>query len=117
MSEHVDQHSSDINPLSALEAKSLESSLKALWDRAKRTGELIAQLREERSGLQRRVEELEREIGQLREVVSQKDELVKKISAEPMRPSGKNGVVLSDGERQQLGARVKELLAKIEGYL
>jgi predicted nucleic acid-binding Zn-ribbon protein len=117
MSEHVDQHSSDITPLRALEAKSLETSLKALWDRTKRAGELIVQLREDRTGLRRRVDELEQEIVQLKEEVSHKEELIKKISAEPMRPSGKNGVVLSDGERRQLGARVKELLAKIEGYL
>lgn len=113
----MDQHSSDINPLAALEAKSLEASLKALWDRAKRAGELIAQLRDERSAFQHRVEELEHEITQLREELSQKDELIKKASSAPPRQPGKDGVILSDAERQQLEARVRELLAKIEGYL
>jgi chromosome segregation ATPase len=113
----VDQHSSDITPLTALEAKSLEASLKALWDRTKRAGELIAQLRDERSALQRRLDGLEHEVTQLRDELSQKDELIKKVSSEPLRQSGKDGVALLDGERQQLEARVRELLAKIEGYL
>ena len=113
----MDQHSSDTNLPTALEAKSLEAGLKALWERARRAGELIAQLREERASLRLKVDELEGEVAHLKDEVGQKVELLRKLNTEAAKPSVKNGVLISDGEREQLGARVKELLAKIEGYL
>ena len=117
LSENVVQRVDETNLLPSVEAKSLEASLKVLWDRTRRVGELLAQMREERVALQKKVEILEREVTRLTEDVLQKDELLKKLKAEPPRQPGNDGVLVPDGERQQLGIKVRELLAKIEGYL
>ena len=44
----MDQHAADTGIPVQGDARSLENSLKALWDRARRAAELITQLREEK---------------------------------------------------------------------
>lgn len=112
----VDQRIDDTAQAPA-DAKSVEASLKALWDKTKRAGELIAELRTERTTLQRKLQELEQELGTVRTQLGQREEMIKKLVADASKMAPKEDVLFTDGERQALTTKVKELLAKIEGYL
>jgi uncharacterized coiled-coil DUF342 family protein len=91
---------------------SLDEAFQALWDRARRTGELIQQLREERRALAAQVEQLRNEVRELQQDVQKRDDQIKRGATEAAANTG-----LGNGERQVLASRVKELLAKIDAYL
>jgi predicted nucleic acid-binding Zn-ribbon protein len=112
----VDQRAGDAQPKPVVETSPLEELLKALWERTKQAGELIAQLREDKSGLQKRLGDLEQEVAELRRQVDQKEESLRKVSADLSRQAAKDAVLFTDGERQVLTNKVKELLAKLDLY-
>ena len=98
------------------DARSLENSLKALWDRVRKASEVIAQLREDKRVLTSRVAELE---SQVRHVQA---ELARKTQAEAAGDSQGAGArrgsgALDNGEREALAGRLKDLLAKLDSYL
>lgn len=93
----------------------IEESLKVLWEKVRRAGEVITQLREERQALQAQVGLLQQEVARLREELAQKDQQLQRLAAGVQE--AKNAAILSNGERAQLAARVKELLARIDAYL
>jgi len=86
--------------------------LKNAWDRAKRAADTIARLREEKAQLEAKVTSLEEEVVRLKEVLAKSEEAVKSIPTVQGDHS-----FLSNGEREQLSVRVKELLAKLDGYV
>lgn len=94
------------------DARAVEAALKALWDRARRAGELITSLREENSSLRSRVEELQARVLQLEEEVEHQRQL-----PDPVAEAKPGAVVFGNGERELLISRVKHLLAKLEAYL
>jgi predicted nucleic acid-binding Zn-ribbon protein len=85
--------------------KSVETGLKSLWESVRRAADAVARLREEKRELQLRLERMEKEILQLRQAVQQRRQGV------DLGPAGPGG------ERDQLAARVKELIAKLDAYL
>jgi hypothetical protein len=107
----VDQSSTDA--IAQGEPDGLESGLRGLWDRVKRAGELIAALREENAQLHVRAEQLERELRRVQVELQKKDHAL--LETEAGRAAG--DAVLSNGEREALIVRVRELLTRIEGYL
>jgi vacuolar-type H+-ATPase subunit D/Vma8 len=90
----------------------IESQIKALWEKAQTAGNLIARLKEEKQVLQTRTEQLERENAKLRSEISVKEQHVQKTVAE-----AKSTAIISNGEKEQITAKVKELLARIDAYL
>ena len=90
------------------EGKSVESLLKALWESARRAGEALTRLREEKQQLQTLVTRLEKELQEVRAEIAQ----LKKHAGE--RPQG---ATLAGGDRDLLAVRVKELIAKLDAYL
>jgi uncharacterized coiled-coil DUF342 family protein len=90
----------------------LDEAFQALWDRARRTADVIQQLREERRALTAQVEQLRNEVRVLQQEVQNKDDQIKRVAQEATASAG-----LGNGERQALVARAKDLLAKIEAYL
>ena len=113
----MDQHSSDISSALYGEAKAVDASLRALWERVKRAAETITQLRDDKKMLQARVEELEQQLLDLQQEVAEKKTLIGKQASELAQSSSKQGAVILNGEREELAVRVKSLLTKLEAYL
>ncbi len=113
----MDQHSSDISSALYGDTKAVETSLRALWERAKRAAEIIVQLREEKKMLQAKVEELEQELRGLQVELTEKKAFISKQASELATASSKQGAALLNGEREELAVRVKSLLSKLETYL
>ena len=112
----MEQQTSEVSPHQT-EGRSVEGSLKALWEAARRAGELIAQLRGENRVLSTKAEELQREVTQLQQELVKKDQIISKLSAEQAGAQSKRAVHFADGERELLASKVRDLLAKIESYL
>ncbi len=113
----MDQHSYDISSALYGDTKAVEASLRALWERARRAAETIAQLREEKKTMQVKLEQLEQELQGLQREVAEKDAVIKKQASELAQTSSKQDAVILNGEREELAVRVKTLLSKLEAYL
>ena len=111
----VEQQGDTVQGLPA-ELKGVESSLKTLWERARRTSEVIHGLREEKRELQAKVEQMEQEMRRLHQEMAKKEQTLRTVGA-----TGEEGlrkaVVIADGEREAMATRIKSLLAKLEAYL
>lgn len=110
----MDQNSAETSHILQSDTKAIDAWLKSLWDRAKKAAELIARLREEKKDLQARVSSLESELLQVRNELAKNEELIRSLSTD-RDDAGRSGVL--NGEQDQLGARVKVLLAKLDEYL
>jgi len=97
--------------------RTIEASLKGLWERARRAGELITELRGEKRLLVTRLEELERQVAMLQQELARKEQLMRKAVAEAGASAASRAAVLADGEREALAQKVRELLVKLEAYL
>lgn len=118
--ESVDSHSED-EPLT--DEQRLEELFQGLWDRVKRAGDLISSLRSENVALGGRVGELEAQLRSAQKELTEhkkellgKDELIRGF-AERESAEANNGKILSNGEREAIAAKAKELLERIQGYL
>lgn len=96
---------------------SIESQIKLLWEKAQEAGVLIARLREEKKALQTDNEHLEREITKLRSDMLASESQIQKLTAAQSAHEPRSTATISNGEREQLTAKVKELLARIDAYL
>ena len=99
------------------EGRNIESALKTLWEKARRAGELIAALKEENTGLRTKLQEVQAEVEHLKEDLVQRDQTISKLEAEQAEADSKRAEMFSNGEREALAAKVKDLLAKIDSYL
>ncbi len=93
----------------------IEESLKILWEKVRRAGDVISQLREERQALQAQTTLLQQEVAKLRNELASKEQQLQRAAAGTQEM--KAAAIISNGERQQLAAKVKELLARIDAYL
>lgn len=101
----------------ANDLRPIETGLKALWERARKTSEVIHTLREERKLLLAKVDDLLRENQRLQQDVVRKDQLLKSVTASAQEVAAKKTGIFPDGEREVMVARVKTLLAKLDSYL
>ena len=111
----MDQVGSDRSAL-LVEERNLDGALKSLWERARRAGEAIQTLREENASLRTRLAELEGELGTLRSELGRKDAAISELRAAQTEAEDQ-AVLVTNGDREALVARVKLLLAKLESYL
>lgn len=116
-SARVDQQQTDTGTGPSTEIRPIESSLKALWERARKASEAIHTLREERKLLLAKVEDLLRENQRLQQDVVRKDQLLKSATASAQEVAAKKTGAFPDGEREVMVARIKTLLAKLDTYL
>ena len=112
----MDQNPSEGSGAPLGEIRTIESGLKLLWERTRRAAELIAELRSERRELQAQVGKLDEEVRRLRDELARKEHLVRKLSAEAVDSSARAALV-TDGEREDLLAKVRDLLGKLESHL
>ncbi len=110
----MDQTSAEVSTASTGSTASVEGSIGALWECAKRASEFITQLRSEKRALQGRVDQLERDLRQLRAELSKIEQAVK---SGPDAGEGRHGALFTNGDRDAMMRRVKELLAKLDAYL
>lgn len=110
----MDQNSAEATHILPGDTKAIDVWLKGLWDRAKKAAELISRLREEKAELQARVNTLEEELSRLRGDLTKSEEMLRAVSSDRADPDQS---FLSNGEREQLSAKVKDLLAKLEAYI
>jgi len=96
------------------DVRSVENALKALWERVRRAGDLIQQLREERQGLLTQVEQLRTEVQHLQNELSRKEQI---LGSMPPPREGDAARAFGNGEREALAQKVKDLLARIDAYL
>lgn len=99
-----------------VEERNLESALKSLWDRARKAGEAIASLREENALLRSRLSEVEAELVALRAELGRKDAAINELRT-AQAEAEQQAVLVTNGDREAVVARVKLLLAKLEAYL
>lgn len=99
------------------ELQSLEGGLRVLWEQVRLAGESIVRLRGEKSTLQSRVTELEAQLRASERALAVEREELKKLEAGRIEREAQGNTLFSDGERDALAAKVKDLLARIDAYL
>jgi len=99
------------------ELQTLEGGLRVLWERVRLAGETIVRLREERSALQARVTDLEAQLRASERTLAGERETLKKLEAGRIEREAEGNALFSDGERDALAAKVRDLLARIDAYL
>ena len=100
------------------DVRAVEHALKGLWERVRRAGDIIQQLREERRALLSQVEQLRGDVQNLQEDLARKDQLLRKAQSERAVPAtAADTVSLSNGDREAMARKVKELLQKLDAYL
>jgi predicted nuclease with TOPRIM domain len=95
----------------------VEVMLQDLWEKVRSAAELIVELRSQRSILEVQAEELQKEVVRLKKQCSEHEDVVKSLSEQLIAAGSVEGKMLSNGERERIAARVKDLLARIDGYL
>ena len=110
----MDQTSAETTHILQGDTKAIDALLKNLWDRAKKAAEMISRLREEKAELHAIVASMEGELSRLKQDVVKNEEMIRSLSAE--RVEGNHSLV-SNGERELISARVKDLLTKLDGYI
>ena len=110
----MEHNSADTTQVLHADAKAIDAWLKSLWDKVKKAAELISQLREEKAELQARVASLESDLARIRQQLSKDEDLIQTLSAE--RGDARQQV-FTNGEREQLSVRVRDLLAKLDPYI
>ena len=113
----MDQNSPEVGSPASGDLRTIEGSLKGLWERTRRAAELITELRGEKRVLQSRLEELERQVAMLQQELAKKEQLLRKVTAESGASAASRAALLAEGEREALAQRVKELLVKLAAYL
>ncbi len=113
----MEQQQPESGPGFPAELKAVESSLKALWERARRTSEVIHGLREEKQELMSKVEQLENDVRRLQQEMTRKEQTLRAVGAAEDEATLKKALVIGNGERDALATRIKLLLAKLEAYL
>jgi len=110
VSNSVDPQAVDESPRPAEDVRSVEGSVRALWESARRAAEMIAGLRQERQALQEQVARLEKELQQAR---GESVQLRKQASEQ----TKEGGASIAGGDRDLLAAKIRDLIAKLDAYL
>lgn len=110
----MEDSSGDTASAEVADVRSVENAVKALWERVRRAGDLIQQLREERQALLVQVEQLRAEVQHVQNELTRKEQL---INSMPPAGAGDGTKVFGNGEREALAQKVKDLLARIDAYL
>lgn len=113
----MDQHSTTTHTTVPRALQGVEAGLRKLWEKTRRAGELIAQLRAEKADLDSKVGQLEGEVTQLKEQLAMKEELIQTMSEKQSIAEATGGDIMVDGDREAFRTKIKELLARIDGYL
>ncbi|TSA20955.1 hypothetical protein D4R75_06880 [bacterium] len=111
-----DQHVA-AEAMSGKDIKTLETSLEALWDKARRVSEVLVQLKETNGVLQRKVEDFEVVEQNLKQELAVKERELERLRQEALRLQSNGSNILTKEEKEALKARIKDLIGKINSHL
>lgn len=111
-----DQHV-EAEVISGKDIKTIETSLEALWDKARRVSELLVQLKETNGVLQRKVEDLEAVEQNLKLELAAKERELERLRQDALRLQSNGSNILTKEEKEALKARIKDLIGKINSHL
>ena len=111
-----DQHVT-AEAISGKDIKTLENSLEALWDKARRVSEVLVQLKETNGVLQRKVEDFEIVEQNLKQQLVAKERELERLRQEALRLQSNGSNILTKEEKEALKARIKDLIGKINSHL
>ncbi len=111
-----DQHT-EAEVISGKDIKTIESSLEALWDKARRVSEVLVQLKETNGVLQRKVEDLEAGAQNLKQELTARDRELERLRQDALRLQSNGSNILTKEEKEALKARIKDLIGKINSHL
>jgi septal ring factor EnvC (AmiA/AmiB activator) len=103
--------------MSGKDIKTLETSLEALWDKARRVSEVLVQLKETNGVLQRKVEDFEVVEQNLKQELAAKERELERLRQEALRLQSNGSNILTKEEKEALKARIKDLIGKINSHL
>jgi len=103
--------------MSGKDIKTLETSLEALWDKARRVSEVLVQLKETNGVLQRKVEDFEVVEQNLKQELAVKERELERLRQEALRLQSNGSNILTKEEKEALKARIKDLIGKINSHL
>jgi len=110
----VEDSTGDTTAAGGADVRSVENAVKALWEKVRRAGDLIQQLREERQALLVQIEQLRAELQHVQNELARKDQMVASM---PQSGAPDGARAFGNGEREVLAQKVKDLLARIDAYL
>jgi BMFP domain-containing protein YqiC len=111
-----DQHV-EAEVMSGKDIRSLETSLEALWEKARRVSEALVQTREKNGDLRKRMEDLEAVEQRLMQELADKEREVERLRQEVLRAQSNGSNILTKEEKEALKARIKDLITKISSHL
>ena len=103
--------------ISGKDIKTIETSLEALWDKARRVSEVLVQLKETNGVLQRKVEDLEAVERNLKQELAARDRELERLRQDALRLQSNGSNILTKEEKEALKARIKDLIGKINSHL
>ena len=103
--------------ISGKDIKSLESSLEALWEKARRVSEMLVHMRETNSDLLKRIDALESSDDHLKRELASKERELELLRKEALRLQSNGSNFLTKEEKEALKARIKDLIIKINSRL
>jgi signal transduction protein with GAF and PtsI domain len=103
--------------MSGKEIRSLETSLEALWEKARRVSEALVQMKEQNGEFRKRVEDLEAIEQRLMRELADKEREVERLRQEALRAQSNGSNILTKEEKEALKARIKDLIVKINSHL
>lgn len=111
-----DQHA-EAEVISGKAIRSLETSLEALWEKARRVSEVLIQLKETNGDLRKRLEGLEAVEQRLMKDSAEKEREVERLRQEVLRAHSDGSHMFTKEEKEALKARIKDLITKISSHL
>lgn len=111
-----DQHV-EAEVISGKDIKTLESSLEALWEKARRVSDVLVQLKETNAALQKKVEDLESVERGLKQELSGKERELERLRQDALRLQSNGSNILTKEEKEALKARIKDLINRINSHL
>jgi len=111
-----DQHV-EAEVISGKDIKTLESSLEALWEKARRVSDVLVQLKETNAALQKKVEDLESVERGLKQELSGKERELERLRQDALRLQSNGSNILTKEEKEALKARIKDLISRINSHL
>jgi predicted nucleic acid-binding Zn-ribbon protein len=103
--------------MSGKDIKTLETSLEALWEKARRVSEVLVQLKETNAVLQKKVEDLEIVERGLKQELAGKERELDHLRQEALRLQSNGSNILTKEEKEALKARIKDLISRINSHL
>ena len=96
----------------------LDESLKSFWEKVQLAAQIIRRLREDRKILDVRVNELEQQVESLRSEVVTRDHELKRLRSEHAHLLNSNGDSgFTQEEKENIKAKIRDLISKINSYL